>query len=104
MKNIRMFEIFALITIITLSSLSFLSSVSADSGTTNYAVTPTYWRVGETWNAPTYVDYNVLHNGNPSIRMEKGPDASKSREILETNTSTGLSMLSQEITLYSVFG
>jgi hypothetical protein len=49
---------------------------------TNYAVIPADWRIGETWNAPTYLDYNVLHNGNPSIRMEKGTDATKSREIL----------------------
>jgi len=48
----------------------------------NFALIPDSWRIGETWCAPTYLDYNVLHNGHPSVRMEKGADASKSREIL----------------------
>jgi len=48
----------------------------------NFAVIPDDWRIGETWCAPTFLDYSVLHNGHPSIRMEKGSDPSKPREIL----------------------
>jgi hypothetical protein len=92
---------FTLIVITLLVSLAFSNSVSSalitssttisSVGTiqytpaTNFAVIPADWRIGETWNAPTYLDYNVLHNGNPSIRMEKGTDASKSREILDAD-------------------
>lgn len=53
----------------------------------NLAEIPYAWRIGETWCAPTYLDYSVLHNGHPSIRMEKGADATKSREILAANYS-----------------
>jgi len=48
----------------------------------NWAVVPDDWRIGETWNAPTFLDTNVLHNEHPSIRMERGTDPTKSREIL----------------------
>jgi hypothetical protein len=98
-ENMEKFRVcgYALI-IITLSALlAFSNSVSSASVTSNvmissfgsmlvmaknFADIPADWRIGETWNAPTYLDYTVLHNRNPSIRMEKGPDASKSREIL----------------------
>ena len=51
------------------------------------AIVPDDWRVGETWNAPTYLETNSAywHNGHQSIRMEKGTDATKSREILDGN-------------------
>jgi hypothetical protein len=99
MKRIQIWG-FALIIITLLVSLAFSNSVSSalitsnttisSAGTvqyagppaTNFADIPADWRIGETWNAPTYLDYNVLHNGHPSIRMEKGTDATKSREIL----------------------
>lgn len=50
----------------------------------NLAVVPDDWRIGETWNAPTFLEANTAywHNGHQSIRMEKGTDATKSREIL----------------------
>jgi hypothetical protein len=54
----------------------------------NWAVVPDCWRIGETWNAPTFLDTNVLHNGHVSIRMEKGTDPSKSREILCADKTT----------------
>ena len=67
-------------------TISFVGSVSGTTTTTtNYADVPADWRIGETWNAPTYLDNNVLYNGEPSIRMEKGTDASKSREILDAD-------------------
>jgi hypothetical protein len=96
MKKVRICG-YALI-IITLSALlafsNYVSSASVTSSiaisssgsmlvmVTNFADIPEDWRIGETWNAPTYLDITVLHNGDPSIRMEKGTDASKSREIL----------------------
>jgi hypothetical protein len=46
----------------------------------NYAEIPACWLIGEPLVAPTYLDYSVLHNGHPSVRMEKG-DGSKPREI-----------------------
>jgi hypothetical protein len=56
----------------------------ADPPATNFAEIPADWRIGETWNAPTYLETNQAywHNGHQSIRMEKGSDPSESREIL----------------------
>jgi hypothetical protein len=47
----------------------------------NWAIL-TNWRVGDTWAAPTFYDNGTLHNGNTSVRMEKGADPNLSREIL----------------------
>jgi hypothetical protein len=52
----------------------------------NIGVVPSCWRVGESWCAPTFIDYSVFHNGNCSIRMERGLQ-DKSREILAANFS-----------------
>jgi hypothetical protein len=61
---------------------SIYATYTAGNTSNNYADIPSYWLIGEIWNAPSYLDYDVTHNGNPSIRMEKGLDDSKSREIL----------------------
>jgi len=101
MKRIRICY-YALIIITLLVSLASSNSVSSAALTssatisstgsvyvsaTNWADVPADWRIGETWCAPTYLDNSVLHNGHLSIRMEKGPDATKSREILAANFS-----------------
>jgi hypothetical protein len=75
-------QIITVLFIVCLFATSFLGLVKADN--INLAVVPTDWRIGETWNAPTYLDTSVLHLGNDSIRMERG-DGTKSREILAAN-------------------
>ena len=79
----------------SVSSASIMSTVTVSSAGTvqypvqppvqpakNWATIPENWRIGESWCAPSYLDYAVLHNIYPSIRLEKGPDSTKSREIL----------------------
>ena len=100
MKRVRS-SCCALFIIISLLALAFSNSISSASTTssvtisfagtvhvsaTNFAHIPADWDIGAIWNAPTYFDNNVLHNGHPSIRMEKG-DGTKSREILAANKS-----------------
>jgi hypothetical protein len=71
-------QIITVLFIVCLFATSFLSLTTADN--TNLAIIPTNWRIGESWAAPSYLDTSVLHNGNNSVRIEKGTE-DKSREV-----------------------
>jgi hypothetical protein len=80
-------QFLAVIAIILLFCTVFIAAASVKPKV-NLAPVPSAWRVGESWCAPTFIDYSIHHNGNCSIRMERGNDTSKSREILAKNQSS----------------